>query len=237
MASAAKKTKLDLPSTSAESKNTLDEFKKSLQTKRDKTAKSILDYKFNKKRLRIISDQQLVADKCEGIVYWMFRDSRVQDNWSFLFAQKLALNNEVPLHVCFCLSAKYQDASLRHIDFLRKVSLCLFVKHSHLENSTDEGHKIPIDWDEAIESREADKSVGPVEWAKPGYDAAVAMLKSFLDKRLKLYAAKRNDPTQDAISNLSPWIRFGKGNFLKNFPLCRRRMYKVLIKSLYTNAV
>lgn len=74
----------------------------------------------------------------------------------------------------------------------------------------------PIDWDLAIESYEPDRSVGPVEWAKPGYDAAVAILKSFVDERLKLYANKRNDPTQNAISNLSPWIRFGKHLFLTN---------------------
>ncbi|XP_073957813.1 deoxyribodipyrimidine photo-lyase-like [Choristoneura fumiferana] len=309
MASAAKKTKLALPSTSSDNKSTLDEFKKSLQIKRDETANSILEYKFNKKRLRIISEEQLVADKCEGIVYWMSRDSRVQDNWAFLFAQKLALKNEVPLHVCFCLIAKYLDASVRQFDFLIKGLKTVAAQCKELDISFHllEGnggdvlpqwvidHKIgavvcdfnplripmgwlegarkglkkdvpliqvdahnvvpcwvasdkqeysartirnkinsklgefltefppvikhpyksqfkpePIDWDEAIESREADKSVGPVEWAKPGYDAAVAMLKSFLDKRLKLFAAKRNDPTQDALSNLSPWFHFGQ---------------------------
>lgn len=67
----------------------------------------------------------------------------------------------------------------------------------------------PIDWHEAIETREADKSVGPVDWAKPGYDEAVKMMKSFLDKRLNIYASKKNDPTQDALSNLSPWFHFG----------------------------
>ncbi|OWR45475.1 DNA photolyase, partial [Danaus plexippus plexippus] len=68
----------------------------------------------------------------------------------------------------------------------------------------------PIDWDKAIETREADKSVGPIGWAGPGYDNAVKTLKSFLDKRLKVFATKRNDPTQDALSNLSPWFHFGQ---------------------------
>lgn len=67
-----------------------------------------------------------------------------------------------------------------------------------------------IDWDEAIVSREADKNVGPVEWARPGYDNALKMLKSFLDQRLKVFATNRNDPTKDALSNLSPWFHFGK---------------------------
>lgn len=73
--------------------------------------------------------------------------------------------------------------------------------------------KQPIDWDEAIVSREADKSVGPIEWAAPGYDEAMKTLKSFIDKRLKIFSTKRNDPTQDALSNLSPWFHFGKTIF------------------------
>ena len=91
-----------------------------IQKKREDTADSILNFKFNRKRLRIISQEQSVPDKCEGVVYWMSRDSRVQDNWAFLFAQKLALKNEVPLHVCFCIIAKYLDASVRQFHFLLK---------------------------------------------------------------------------------------------------------------------
>lgn len=120
MASAAKKPKLSSATSIAEPKTSLEDFMKSIQAKREDTAESISKYKFNKKRLRIVSQEQMVADKCEGIVYWMSRDSRVQDNWAFLFAQKLALKNEVPLHVCFCLIAKYLDASVRQFHFLIK---------------------------------------------------------------------------------------------------------------------
>ncbi|XP_028169852.1 deoxyribodipyrimidine photo-lyase [Ostrinia furnacalis] len=309
MASAAKKAKLSVPSTSAETKTNLDELMKSIQAKREDTAESILKYKFNKKRLRIVSQEQMVAENCEGIVYWMSRDSRVQDNWAFLFAQKLALKNEVPLHVCFCLIAKYLDASVRQFHFLIKglekvaadckklnisfhllegsgadalpqwvidhnigAVVCDFnplrVPMGWLEGCKKklkkdvpliqvDAHNVvpcweasdkqeysartirnkinsklgeyltefppvirhpytskfepePIDWDKAIESREADKSVGPIEWANPGYDEAVKTLKSFLDKRLKIFSTKRNDPTQDALSNLSPWFHFGQ---------------------------
>lgn len=40
------------------------------------------------------------------------------DNWAFLFAQKLALKNKVPLHVCYCILPKFLDATLRHYKFL-----------------------------------------------------------------------------------------------------------------------
>lgn len=122
MASIAKKPKLTTvaDSDSAESSSSVEDFIKKLQQKRDETAKSVLNFKFNKNRLRIVSQEQIVPDSCKGIVYWMSRDSRVQDNWAFLFAQKLALKNEVPLHVCFCIIAKYLDASVRQFHFLLK---------------------------------------------------------------------------------------------------------------------
>lgn len=100
-------------------------IKREFEKKRDETAKSIIEFPFNKKRVRIISQEQLVRENCKGIVYWMSRDSRVQDNWAFLFAQKLALKNRTPLHVCFCLIAKYLDASVRQFHFLIKGNIQL----------------------------------------------------------------------------------------------------------------
>ena len=43
-----------------------------------------------------------------------------------------------------------------------------------------------------------------------GERAARAELSQFLSRRLRLYDAKRNDPTVEALSNLSPWIHFGQ---------------------------
>lgn len=79
---------------------------------------SVINFNFNKKRIRILSKTDVVPDNTEGIVYWMSRDARVQDNWAFLFAQKLALKNEVPLHVCFCLVPKFLEATIRHYKFM-----------------------------------------------------------------------------------------------------------------------
>lgn len=36
------------------------------------------------------------------------------------------------------------------------------------------------------------------------------MLESFIDVRLKLFETQRNDPNVAALSQLSPWIRFGR---------------------------
>lgn len=128
MATVSKKAKLSNSKTSEDTQpsTTLEELVKKLQMQRENTASSVIDYSFNKKRVKIISGEQLVPEYCEGVVYWMSRDCRVQDNWAFLFAQKLALKNQVPLHVCFCLVSKYLDTTLRHSDFLIKGNLLIF---------------------------------------------------------------------------------------------------------------
>ena len=46
--------------------------------------------------------------------------SFVPDNWAFLYAQRLALKMEVPLHVCFCLVPKFLEATIRHYGFMMK---------------------------------------------------------------------------------------------------------------------
>lgn len=96
------------------------EFIALFESERKNTAASILDFKFEKTRVRILNDQSEVKENSNGVLYWMFRDQRVQDNWAFLFAQKLALKNQVPLHVNYCLLPKFLDANTRHYRFLVK---------------------------------------------------------------------------------------------------------------------
>lgn len=67
-----------------------------------------------------------------------------------------------------------------------------------------------IDWGHALASLEIDRTVLPVTWLQPGSRAALDTLKSFMDVRLKDYATKRNDPNNNNLSNLSPYIHFGQ---------------------------
>jgi deoxyribodipyrimidine photo-lyase len=53
-----------------------------------------------------------------------------------------------------------------------------------------------------------DRSVAEVDWARPGTDAGMAMLRTFMAERLPRYH-ERNDPNADAVSLLSPWLHFG----------------------------
>lgn len=115
------------------------------------------EMKFNKKRLRFVSDTEKMKKGSEGVLYWMSRDQRVQgkhtrstemgdlacifsmshlaicfvcccffypfalDNWALVHAQKLAVNENLPLHICVCLCVPESEVStLRHYSFMLK---------------------------------------------------------------------------------------------------------------------
>ena len=54
----------------------------------------------------------------KSVLYWMVRDKRVNDNWALIEAQKIALDNNVPLEVCFNINNGYSEANLRQYKFL-----------------------------------------------------------------------------------------------------------------------
>lgn len=91
-----------------------------LQSNRTKVARSIQDFPFNKRRTKVLSDVKLIGENRSGIVYWMSRNQRVEDNWALLYAQALGMKNSLPLHVVFCLADKFLDATLRHFAFMIK---------------------------------------------------------------------------------------------------------------------
>lgn len=67
----------------------------------------------------------------------------------------------------------------------------------------------PVDWSNAEDSLEVDRKVTEVDWAVPGSTAGLNMLESFCHERLKYFGSDRNNPNKNALSNLSPWIKFG----------------------------
>jgi deoxyribodipyrimidine photo-lyase len=60
------------------------------------------------------------------------------------------------------------------------------------------------------DSLEVDRTVGDVGWAKPGSEAGLTVLESFIRDRLADYGDLRNEPNADRQSNLSPWFHYGE---------------------------
>lgn len=58
---------------------------------RKSVCESVADFKFNKKRVRLISANADMSESCKGIAYWMWREQRVQGKL-ILFLAKLRLS-------------------------------------------------------------------------------------------------------------------------------------------------
>ncbi|CAG5117961.1 unnamed protein product [Candidula unifasciata] len=100
--------------------STTGDFIEKIIQKRAAVCESVAKFKFNKKRVRVITDMEEFSLSSNGVLYWMSRDQRVQDNWAFLYAQRLALKLEAPLHVCFCLVPTFLEATIRQFGFMMK---------------------------------------------------------------------------------------------------------------------
>ncbi|XP_030560010.1 deoxyribodipyrimidine photo-lyase-like [Drosophila novamexicana] len=290
--------------------NSFEQFLSHMQAQRVATARDVHDFAFKKKRVRVLSTVSDVKEQSKGgVVYWMSRDARVQDNWALLFAQRLALKLELPLTVVFCLVPKFLNATLRHYKFMlgglqeveqqcRELNIsfqlllgpaaerlpefvtaedigaviCDFAPlrlprqwvsdvvkalPGHVPLTQVDAHNIvplwvtsekqeyaartirnkinsklgeflsefpPVirhphgsgqgkestDWTAAHALLTCDKTVDAVDWAKPGYTAGCRQLYEFCTRRLRHFNEKRNDPTADALSGLSPWLHFGQ---------------------------
>lgn len=52
------------------------------------------------------------------VVYWMFRDQRVRDNWALIHAVHQANKANVPVAVVFNLFHQFKGAKSRHLGFM-----------------------------------------------------------------------------------------------------------------------
>ncbi|MBL8014789.1 MAG: deoxyribodipyrimidine photo-lyase [Candidatus Doudnabacteria bacterium] len=259
---------------------------------------------FQANRLRKLNN----SPRTKGpIIYWMSRDQRVQDNWALIAAQEIAINDNQPLAVIFCLQPSFLGATLRHYDFMlkglaelenelskykihfelmlgdpqdvipkyvdnnqascvvtdfsplrigrqwreelaEKLPIPLYEVDAHniipcwLASDKQEfaartfrpkvaklleeylvdfpklqthhlpwgKEKVGINWEKLRADLILDETVHPVSWVVPGEAAAHEVLIDFLEKKLLHYADQRNDPSRDALSNLSPYLHFGQ---------------------------
>ncbi|RNA12022.1 deoxyribodipyrimidine photo-lyase-like [Brachionus plicatilis] len=89
-----------------------------IKCKRNELFESVNAFRFNKKRVQVLTEAREFPEDAQGILYWMSRDQRVQDNWALLYAQKLALKQNLPLYVCFCLVPTFLNATIRQYHFM-----------------------------------------------------------------------------------------------------------------------
>ena len=102
-----------------------DSLMSSLSAGRQATAANIREFSRSQagsvlaSRVREVSgDRGRLLRECKGVAYWMWRDRRVQDNWALLYAQKMALELNVPLHVVCCVPPAFGEMTMRHYTFM-----------------------------------------------------------------------------------------------------------------------
>ncbi|TXT53962.1 MAG: Deoxyribodipyrimidine photo-lyase [Candidatus Thorarchaeota archaeon] len=54
------------------------------------------------------------------------------------------------------------------------------------------------------------RTVPPIEWLEPGFDAALKQFEYFLENDLDSFEELRNDPAENNLSHMSPYLHFGQ---------------------------
>lgn len=94
-------------------------FLKNIIEARKTQCDGVENFDFDKTRCKVLTKTDTILKHSKGILYWMTREHRVQDNWSLIFAQQLAIKQKLPLYVCFLLKDGVNlYPSNRHFSFL-----------------------------------------------------------------------------------------------------------------------
>ncbi|KAK8307310.1 hypothetical protein V6Z12_D03G186100 [Gossypium hirsutum] len=156
------------------------------------------------------------------VVYWMFRDQRLNDNWALIHAVDQANKANVPVAIAFNLFDQFLGAKARQLGFMLKGlrQLQKSIEHTQIPfflfQKWDDATDRFLDWDGLIaDVLRNGAEVPEIEWCEPGETAAMEVLMGnkdgFLTKRLKSYSMDRNNPLKPrALSCLSPYLHFGQ---------------------------
>lgn len=158
---------------------------------------------------------RFITEHGAGVLVTDFDPLRVKREWKKAIAERLPIpfyeadaHNIVP---CWVASSK-QELGARTLrpkihrllpEFMEELP-GLKTHHFQLQQKTE-----AVDWNAAVRSLRIDTG-SRMTWIKPGAKEALQRLRSFIRDKLSLYDGARNDPTQEAVSRLSPYLHFGQ---------------------------
>ena len=165
------------------------------------------------------SMEKTVPDFCEeyepGAVFFDFSPLKHSVEQRNTIAKKLNIpvfvvdaNNVVPLWI----TSNKEEYAARTIRSKVHAHLSTFlVEPPQVEKQSVQTPDFPpVDWGKMRNSIQAPRLKKYDIQFKSGEDAAHTILEDFISNRLASYAEKRNDPTEDTLSNLSPYLHFGQ---------------------------
>ena len=143
-----------------------------------------------------------------------FDPLNIKQSWKQAVAKKISIpfyavdtHNIVPCHVA---SDKEEYGAYTLRLKIRKLLHEFLTDFPVLEAQKTNPFKGNLnDWLTITESISQDKSVLPVPGIEPGSDAALNKMQLFIGKKIRNYNSLKNDPNQDVLSGLSPYLHFG----------------------------
>lgn len=157
----------------------------------------------------------LIEKEKAGLLVTDFNPLRLPESWKNRVAKKIKIPfHEVDAHniiPCWVASDKEEFAAhtfrpkvrLHYRTFAVLPKQLKAHPYGVLKKYTE------VEWKNFTDGLSVDKNAESYAWIKPGEDASKKALKRFIEDKLKGYDTKRNDPTQDAQSDLSPYLHFG----------------------------
>jgi deoxyribodipyrimidine photo-lyase len=145
-----------------------------------------------------------------------FSPLKIKQRWTGGISKKLRIpfyevdaHNIVP---CRTASSKQEYAAYTIRPKLSRQLGIFLDRYPSLKKQTTRFpmERSPIDWPGVLKTIDVNRSVGPVDWCRPGYKAGMRRLEEFLRVGLPRYSDKRNDPLVKAQSGLSPYLHFGQ---------------------------
>ncbi len=155
-----------------------------------------------------------INEHSSGALVTDFNPLRYSSNWKQQITKKITIpfykvdaHNIVPVWE----SSPKQEfgAYTLRPKLLRKLPEFLEA-YPRLKPQSEKLPQSPINWQKIRDQITMDTTVKKITWLNPGEKAAQKQLEEFLETHLSRYATKRNDMTESAQSELSPYLHFGQ---------------------------
>lgn len=138
---------------------------------------------------------------------------RISQKWVKHIASSVSVPfDEVDAHnivPCWIASPKQEFGAYTLRPKIRKVLGMYLEEFPRLTSMTHEESFVSVDWHRLERSLVLDEEIVPVDWIHSGEKAAHRALKRWIEKEIVGYDEARNDPNEDAQSNLSPYLHYG----------------------------
>ena len=156
----------------------------------------------------------LISSHNIGEIVTDFNPLRTPRQWKENVANKITIpltivdaHNIIP---CFIASDKQEFAAYTFRPKIhRQLKQYLVPFHQVTKHKWNTTPLYTNDWSALQKTLRIDTSVPPVDWLQPGEKAAKKVLMQFIVSKLPTYSEKRNNPNEDAQSNLSPYLHYG----------------------------